>query len=163
MVTQKFRGGIRIKKLRPEDALKLSCLLNSAAPEYAKYFTPFSFNFKSILAILKKAKLDRYFGVSMGRRLVGFYMLRGFDGGYTTPSYGVWIAPEYSRKGLAKLTLSHAFAFCKLHRINKLMLKVYLENAVAKKFFEKNGFVLFGADPQNNKLIYYKTFNKEKV
>lgn len=99
----------------------------------------------------------------MGRRLVGFYMLRGFDEGYTTPSYGVWIAPEYSSKGLAKLTLSHAFAFCRLHRINKLMLKVYPDNAVAKKLFEKNGFVLSKAAPKNKKLVYYKTFNKGRV
>lgn len=158
MITQKFTRGARIKKLRPDDALELSCLLNSAPPEYSKYFTPFSFDFKTISTLLKKAKLDWYFGVRIGWRLAGFYMLRGFDQGYDIPSYGVWISPHYCRKGLAKRSLTHAFALCRLHRINKLMLKVHPDNTLAKKFYEKNGFVVCKTDPKNKNLIYYKTF-----
>ena len=67
-------------------------------------------------------------------------MLRGFDTGYLVPAYGVWIAPNYSNFGLAKLTLAHTYCICKANNISQLMLKVHPENVIAKRLYEKAGF-----------------------
>ena len=147
---------IEILRLTGHDAASMSMLLCSVDKEYSKYFTPFSFDVESLYGILSKAIKDLYFGVYVGKRLSGFYMLRGFDEGFETPSYGVWISPEFSRVGLATLTLSHCFAVCKLNGIKKVMLKVNPDNLAAKLTYEHCGFVQTGIDSKNGQLIYHK-------
>lgn len=148
---------ISIRKLRPENAEELSLLLQSADPRYSRYFIPFKFDRQTIAGILASVNQDRYFAVCIGEELAGFYMLRGFDQGYKVPSYGVWIAPGHSGKGLAELTLKHAVAFCRVNGIDKLMLKVHPENVVAKKIYERNGFKAVGNDGNNGNIIYQKS------
>lgn len=83
-------------------------------------------------------------------------MLRGFDEGYSVPSYGVWISENYSNKGLSTFTLQHAISFCKLNSIKKIMLKVHPDNVSAKHIYEKHGFKQTGVDPKIHHLIYHK-------
>lgn len=147
---------IAIRKLKPENAEELSRLLQSAGPEYSRYFIPFKFDRQTIEGILASARRDRYFAVCIGGELAGFYMLRGFDQGYEVPSYGVWIGPAYSGMGLASLTLQHAFCFCRANGIKRLMLKVHPDNAKAKKIYERNGFTETGIDAGNNNLIFHR-------
>jgi len=87
-------------------------------------------------------------------------MLRGFDAGYEIPSYGVWVSSKFSNNGLSRLTLYHAFAFCKLNGIKTLMLKVHPENKVAKEMYESMGFKKTGFDESNDNFIYYKNLEK---
>ena len=108
---------------------------------------------------MAKVKEDKYFGIFTDNKLIGFFMLRGFDDGYNIPSYGVWIAPDYTGLGLAKLTLAFAISFCKLNKIKKIMLKVHPENVVAKRLYESMGFVNTGIDQRNDNLIYQKDLN----
>jgi RimJ/RimL family protein N-acetyltransferase len=147
---------IEIHKLTKDDATSLSILLRSADKEYSKYFTPFSFDIESINNILNKAIKNVYFGIYVETDLAGFYMLRGFDEGFETPSYGVWISPDFSRIGLAALTLRHCIAVCKLNGIKKVMLKVHPDNLAAKLLYEGWGFVQTGVDHKNRHLIYHK-------
>lgn len=147
---------IYISPLNPADAGELSALLSSSRKEYSKHFIPFPFALVSVKNILSEKKLDRYFGLRLDDILVGFYMLRGFDKGYQIPSYGVWIAEEYSGRGLSKLTLQHAFAFCKLNGIKKLMLKVAPDNLAAKRIYEIFGFIYSDVDEKIGHLIYFK-------
>ena len=95
----------------------------------------------------------------LNEELIGFYMLRGFDEGYETPSYGVWISSKHANKGLSTLTLYHAFAFCKLNRIKTLMLKVHPDNSTAKNLYEKLGFKQTGIDERIKHLIYHKSIS----
>ncbi len=148
---------LEIKKLTRNQADSLTELLQSSEKEYTQYFIPFSFDFETILKILSNAVNDQYYGIYIETKLVGFYMLRGLDDGYEIPSYGVWIAKEFSSNGLSKLTLQHAISFCKINRIKKLMLKVHPENFKAKKVYEDFGFTQVGIDPKIGHIIYNKT------
>lgn len=147
---------IEIKKIKIDQAKELSDLLLNSSKEYSKYFIPFQFDLDSISAVLSKAKKDIFFGVYVENKLVGFYMLRGWDAGYEIPSYGVWISESFSSKGLSKLTLNHAISICKINYIKKLMLKVHPDNLVAKKIYEDFGFVYEGIDAGIGHLIYFK-------
>lgn len=149
---------IEIKVLNPSFAKTLSDELAKESKEYLKYFTPFDFSFSSVEKILSESRMDKYFGIFINNNIVGFYMLRGFDKGYEIPSYGVWISSGFSNIGLSKLTLYHAFAFCKLNRIKTLMLKVHPENVVARNLYESLGFVKVGLDERNGNYIYHKKF-----
>ena len=143
-----------ISSLNVNDADDLNKLINFTYKQHSKYFTPF--NNDSLLKILKQVKLDKYFAIHYNNKLIGFFMLRGFDEGYKIPSYGVWILPQYTNKGIAKLTLQYAVTFCKINNIPKLMLKVHPENNVAKDMYLKYGFVITGKDEKNDNIILHK-------
>lgn len=147
---------VEIIALRIEQATELSEIILSTPAEYSKYFTPFAFDHLTISKVLSKARQDRYYGIYIGGKIAGFFMLRGFDKGYKIPSYGVWIAPGSSGRGLAEMTLKHAVAFCRVNGVDKLMLKVHPENIVAKKLYERNGFKVVGNDENNGNIIYQK-------
>jgi RimJ/RimL family protein N-acetyltransferase len=129
-------------------------MLSTARNEYHKYFTPFPFDEQSLLNILKSAEDDIYFGIWFENVLIGFFMLRGFDAGYSIPAFGVSIREQYSQKGLLSLTLQFAITFCKLNSIPQMMLKVHPENIFAKETYEKFGFKQFSVDEKNGNILY---------
>lgn len=145
---------IIIKKIQADSAEELAGLLQSEPSQYSKYFTPFNFNTETIKEILSKSRKDIFFGLFLNNKIIGFYMLRGFDEGFKIPSYGVWISNKYAGKGLAKLTLQHSISFCKINNIEQIMLKVHPENTGAKKLYENFGFKPSGIDKKNDNIIY---------
>jgi RimJ/RimL family protein N-acetyltransferase len=150
---------IEITELSSEQAENLSKLLLASDKTYTQFFIPFSFEASTIKDILESTEKDKYLGIFVGNELVGFYMLRGFDEGFEIPSYGVWIAKQFSGLGLSKLTLQHAISYCKVNGIKKILLKVHPDNSVAKKTYENYGFEQKGTDANNNHLIYHKELN----
>ena len=147
---------INFRKLGPGDAETLIQLINQDTKDYSKYFVAFEFDSVTIENILTKAKNDLYCGVYWGEELTGFYMLRGFDEGFTIPSYGVYISSRFNNKGLAALTLNHAISICKLHGFKKIRLKVHKENIFAFKQYKKYGFIETGFDEKINNFILHK-------
>lgn len=153
---------VNFKRIRAADAAKLSAMLVAAPAAYSRFFVPFAFDAPSVRAILRRAVKDIYFALRIQGDWAGFYMLRGFDQGYRIPAYGVWIAPAYRERGLAALTLAHAFAVCKLNGIGQLMLKVHPRNTRALKLYEGSGFVRTGLDERNGNFVYLKKFAVKK-
>jgi RimJ/RimL family protein N-acetyltransferase len=151
------KDSLEIKELTTEHASIFSKRLSEESKEYMRHFIPFAdFSEGYIKKILSEKKSDKYFGLFLKDNLIGFYMLRGFDKGYEIPSYGVWISSQYANKGLSTLTLFHAFSYCRLNNIRTLMLKVHPDNTIAKKLYEKTGFVKIGVDDNIGHLIYHK-------
>ena len=72
---------IIIKKIRADSAEELAELLQSQPSQYCKYFTPFNFDTETIKGILSKSRKDIFFGLFLNNKIIGFYMLRGFDEG----------------------------------------------------------------------------------
>ncbi len=153
------KNSLEIIELTTESASILSKKLLEENKEYIKHFIPFDFSESVVRNILSLKKSDKYFGLFLNKELVGFYMLRGFDEGYDTPAYGVWISSEYSNKGLSTLTLYHAFSFCRINKIKTLMLKVHPDNSIAKNLYEKFGFKQTGIDERIKHLIYHKSIS----
>jgi len=151
---------IYLKRLGSQDAEKLSDLLLQSNPDYAFFFHPFNFEVSSIRQILEKNIKDVFFGIQLQKAqadmLIGFYMLRGLDEGYLEPMYGVFIAQEYSGKGIAHFTLAHAECFCRINRYSRLLLKVHPQNNRARHLYESLGFQLLSHDPFNQNFILYK-------
>ncbi|NTV62222.1 MAG: GNAT family N-acetyltransferase [Oscillochloris sp.] len=125
-----------------------------APAAYSAYFQPFSFDLPTLQAILAQRVADLYFLVRWADEPAGFFMLRGFDQGYRVPTYGVWIAPPFSRRGLGRETLHHAVRTCRARGCDELMLKVHPLNIRAMRMYERFGFTRAGVDPRNANLIY---------
>jgi len=147
---------VEIRSLRIEHASGICHLIHEARREYSQYFTAFEPNEAVISGFLKKARKDQYLGFFIQDNLIGFFMLRGLDAGFIIPSYGVFIAEEYSSFGLARLSVSYAISFCKMNRIEKLMLKVHPLNTAAMKLYRDFGFTEDYIDPINENLVFYK-------
>jgi ribosomal protein S18 acetylase RimI-like enzyme len=133
---------IEIRPLRTDDASLLSASLQQASEDDRKYFHPFDFSVEVIRLQLQKCVSDTFVGlfVENGIELAGFYMLRGVDEGYQSPMYGVFVGPKYRRKGLARLSLVHAMAVCRMRDYPSLLLKVYESNINAVRLYETMGF-----------------------
>lgn len=145
-----------IEALNQENAESVLALIRSENDSYLRYFNPFDWGKQDFISSIINARKDRYFGIFYQNILVGFYMLRGFDQGYSIPSYGVYISSCYKNKGIAKSSLIHAFKYCKENHIDRVMLKVHPDNTIAKLLYEKEGFVFSKEDPVSGQLIYYR-------
>lgn len=156
---------ISFRTLEAIDSNTISQLLLQSTPEYIKYFCPFDFHPSSIQVALQQARKDKFFGIelkfatSLDSELIGFYMLRGMDEGYTEPMYGVFISNKYASKGVASLTISHAESFCKLNGYKKLLLKVFPENIRAKRLYKYLGFEFLRDDELSKQIVLYKKIN----
>lgn len=143
-----------IRPLAFSDASIISNFLLIQDKEYIKFFTPFSFDVETISSILSKKNKDGYFGIIWKDRVIGLFLLRGWDDGYQIPSYGVVIDQMYNNRGLGQLTMEFSKAYCRLCACHQIMLKVHPQNKVAQHIYEKNGFVQTGIDSKNNNWIY---------
>ena len=153
---------ISFRILNNSDAQSLSNLLLNSSSEYIKYFHPFDFQWLSIQKTLDSAINDKFFGIELKQdnselnQLIGFYMLRGMDEGYTEPMYGVFITQEWQGKGIARLTLYHAESFCKINLYKRLLLKVNANNKRAKNLYESIGFQFLRKETKINNVVLYK-------
>jgi len=153
-----FTEDLTIRPLNSEDASDLSALLLAQTPAYVRFFTPFNFDLPSIAALLAEEGADVFMGMYRQDRLIGFFMLRGWNSGYEIPAYGVLIDEKYSGYGLTRLSLKLAKSICKLRRVPRIMLKVNVDNTIAKRLFEEAGFTQTGVDAQTGNLIYHFDF-----
>jgi GNAT superfamily N-acetyltransferase len=147
---------IEIRSLGVGHTSDILQLIQETNRDYSQYFTAFEPNEEVISRFLKKARKDQYLGFFIQDDLIGFFMLRGLDAGYKIPSYGVFIAEEYSSFGLARLSVSYAISFCRMNRIERLMLKVHPLNTAALKIYREFGFTEDHVDPVNKNLVFYK-------
>jgi RimJ/RimL family protein N-acetyltransferase len=148
---------VEFSVLLPAEANSLSSLLRAQRPEYMKGFFPFSFDGENIAAILSVASKDRYWAIRSEGRLAGFFMLRGLDEGFLTPSFGIAVAKEFSGHGLATKALQHAIHWCRDNGIREVMLKVAEDNAAALAVYRRAGFVERERCPHTGHLVHVLT------
>ncbi|HZH29378.1 MAG TPA: GNAT family N-acetyltransferase [Pyrinomonadaceae bacterium] len=153
-----FTDDLTVRPLNSEDASDLSALLLAQTPAYVRFFTPFDFELPSVAALLAEQGADVFMGMYWRDRLIGFFMLRGWNSGYEIPAYGVLIDEQYSGYELTRLSLKLAKSICKLRHVPRIMLKVNAGNIIAKRLFEESGFTQTGVDAQTGNLIYYFDF-----
>lgn len=137
-----------IRLVTREDVESLAQLLIAQSAKYLQYFQPFPLTLDSVSAEICGARKDRYWGIWDEERMVGFFMLRGFDAGFVRPSFGVMVDEKSRGRGLAMTALCHALEWCKKQGVERVMLKVAGENSVAIKAYEKSGFLNIGVCPQ---------------
>jgi ribosomal protein S18 acetylase RimI-like enzyme len=89
---------------------------------------------------------DRYYLALYQGRAVAYAMLRGWDEGYATPSWGGCVHPALRGAGLGHALLAHAVAEGRAAGATQLRLTVYKANARAVHLYRKFGFVFRDGD-----------------
>ena len=148
---------LAIRRLKPADAAAVARAAKAGSSDYMRFYKTFSFDAASLRAAFAKAKKDGYWGIFDGKRLAGYFMLRGLDAGWASPSYGVFVAQAYAGRGLSRLALQYALCWCRLRGLKSVMLKCHPDNVRALKVYESFGFRAEGPDPKNGDTIFRKT------
>ena len=147
--------------LTAADAPALAGLLAGERKEYLAHFHPFSFDAATLAAILGAAREDRYWAIHTNGTLAGFCMLRGWDEGYSRPSFGVLVAEAFAGRGLAREALAFCTEHCRARAVETLMLTVHPENLRARRAYEAAGFVRTGTNPKTGHDVLEKRLTFE--
>jgi RimJ/RimL family protein N-acetyltransferase len=137
-----------LRPLTPDDAHALAGLLAGERAEYLAHFHPFQLDTGTLAARFDAAREDRYWAIHAGAELAGFCMLRGWDEGYSRPSFGVFVAEAFAGRGLAREALAFCTEHCRARAVETLMLTVHPENLRARRAYEAAGFVRTGTNPK---------------
>jgi hypothetical protein len=143
-----------IRSLRVEDAAAVSLLLRSQPPDYARFFYAFSSDETEIARILATRVRDAYSGLFWQGRLVGFFMLRGWDAGYEVPSFGVLIDEKYRGGKFMRLSLDMARLICRMCHAPRLMAKIHPDN-ISARGARRLGLVQTGVETETGNIIYH--------
>lgn len=127
--------------LRPENSEALTELFTAiAADPVSSFFHPHPFTEKDSVRICHYQGLDRYFGLSVDGKLLGYGMLRGWDEGFADPALGIYLLPELRRTGAGKLLMQHLHLASHLSGASRIRLKVYPDNASALRLYQAMGY-----------------------
>ena len=80
---------LTLRELGPADEPALAALFaENDTPEVTRWFDPFPLDPDTARALSHHEGRDLYWGAWSERGLVGFAMVRGWDGGHPLPAYG---------------------------------------------------------------------------
>lgn len=145
---------LTVRDLRAEDAGAVSSMLKAQPPRYARFFYAFSFAEEDIARLLSARERDVYAGVFWRGRLVGVFMLRGWDAGYEVPSFGVLIDERHRGGAFMRLTLDMAKLVCRLNGAPRLLAKIHPDN-VSPRGARRLGFTQVGVEAETGNVVYH--------
>ena len=85
---------------------------------------------------------DLYYAAAAGGRVLAYGLLRGWDEGYAVPSLGVAVHPDARGAGLARAFMSFLHAAAAVRGAERVRLRVYPDNAPARRLYERLGYRL---------------------
>jgi RimJ/RimL family protein N-acetyltransferase len=92
---------LRLRLLEPRDEQALATLFAANdVPAVTRWFDPFPLSAASAGELANHRGRDLHWGVWSGSDIVGFAMVRGWDGGYPQPAYGYFVDRAQHRQGL---------------------------------------------------------------
>ena len=80
------------------------------------------------------------------REAVAYGMLRGWDEGFSEPSLGIAVHPDFRGQGLAGQMVRQLHELARMRGATSVRLKVYRSNTVAIHCYKKLGYVLTDHD-----------------
>ena len=99
----------------------------------------------SIENIKKDCAEKNVFLVYLENNTVATFMLAVDDGGALITKFAV--SPEFAGQKIGSRCINFINDWCKKNQINRIHLDVYDKSAVAVKFYERNGFVIYDSAP----------------
>ena len=85
---------------------------------------------------------DLYYAAAAGDSVLAYGLLRGWEEGYAVPSLGIAVHPAARGLGLARAFMGFLHSAAALRGAKKVRLKVYPDNAPARRLYERLGYGL---------------------
>ncbi len=147
--------GLAVRSLTVKNAAELSAMLLALSSKYVRFFYPFEFDLETVSDVLSRQGEDAFIGLYWMDRIIGFFMLRGWNDGYEVPTFGIIIDEQYRGYGLEMVSLDTAKTICRLRGAESIMLKMHPDNISAKGVLRKIGFIQTGVEPVTGNIIYH--------
>jgi glycosyltransferase involved in cell wall biosynthesis/ribosomal protein S18 acetylase RimI-like enzyme len=122
-------------------------LVENNVPAVVRTFSPFPMNDETARRIALGSRRDRYYGAFVNDRIVGLSMLRGWDEGYTVPSFGVIVDHRFHHRGLGALLTESAIEEARRLGCERIRLSVFASNSAALHIYASKGFVEVQREP----------------
>jgi ribosomal protein S18 acetylase RimI-like enzyme len=123
-----------------DEAALASFFERNNRPEVTETFHPFPLDAERAHWICVAPRQDRYFAAWLYDAIVGLAMLRGWDEGFETPSFGILVDYQHYGKGLGRALTEHALQLADELRAPRVRLTVHPANARAVHLYERAGF-----------------------
>lgn len=113
----------------------------NSTPVVTSLFDPFPLTDQEARRIALKPRQDEYYVAARVDQLVGLSMLRGFDEGYQTPSFGIFVDHEAHGQGVGRALTAWTLEAARRRGCPSVRLSVYSTNSVALGLYNSLGFV----------------------
>ncbi len=117
-----------------------------ASSEDVKMFHPHAFDSETAVSLCNYPGRDYYALVKCNGVVAGYAMLRGWEEGYTIPTAGLYVFPEWRGKRLASNILSMLEIEAKQRSASMIMAKVYRHNTPSLRSFLRAGYKITKED-----------------
>ena len=109
-------------------------------PETVRQFRAFPLSREEARRITLTSHRDLYYVMIWKSNIIGLCMLRGWDEGFETPSFGILVDYRYDHLGLGRQMTEFAITEAKKLGCHSLRLSVYASNLHAARLYESSGF-----------------------
>jgi RimJ/RimL family protein N-acetyltransferase len=135
------REDLKLEPLRPEDEATLSALFAANdQPPASRWFDPFPLAAATAHALCHHRGRDLYWGVWDRSDMVGFAMVRGWDGGHEHRALGVLVDHRCRGRGIGKTATALMLAEVRLLGEDELRARVHDDNERSLRMLRANGF-----------------------
>ena len=104
------------------------------------FFHPHPLTREHATVIAADAGPDLYYAATLGGRVVGYAMLRGWAEGYEVPSLGIAMHPTARGTGIGRAFMHFLHAAARARGATRVRLKVYRANARARALYSSIGY-----------------------
>ena len=134
-------AGIVIEPVAAGHAQALAELFErNRVPAVSDSFDPFPLTAEEARRITLEPRLDAYFVASLEAELIAMSMLRGFDEGFTVPSFGIFVDHRHHRGGVGRRLTAWTVEEARRRGCAAIRLSVYASNEVALRLYRSLGF-----------------------
>ena len=141
-------GDVVFRKIKPEHYEMLSSFLEeNNLPVVVRTFNPFPMTEETARKIALAPRRDHYYGAFLAARIVGLSMLRGWNEGYSVPSFGIIVDHSFHNRGIGARMTEFTVEEARKLGCARVRLTVYASNHAAVRIYAAKGFVECGREP----------------
>lgn len=145
---------MRIDCLSESDAAAVSAVLHKVN---RNFFDGLPVEKTALASEFASARRDRYWGIWKDADLSAVFFLRGLDAGFSSPAFGVAVAPAAQGCGIGRLALIFAETWSRNAGLTDIMLTVDPDNSRAISLYEAQGFLRTDELSPKGNLVFRKS------
>ena len=143
MNTESKAKNVVVRELRRADTgpVERAFATLDADPDTRRWFHPHSLTASEAQQVCCYSGWDLYLGAFLGAEMVGYALLRGWDEGFSVPTFGVAVIPEQRGQGVGDALASAAIDLARAKDAEEVLLHVNPSNRLATRWYERLGFL----------------------
>jgi ribosomal protein S18 acetylase RimI-like enzyme len=155
---------VEFREIQQQDVEALARFLEkNNVPAVVATFNPFPMTEQTAREIASENRLDHFYGAFLEEgRIVGLSMLRGWDEGFTVPSFGIIVDYRLHGRGIGSLMLDYTIRQAIHLGCNRIRLSVFASNRAGLHLYSSKGFIedsrqaVNVLDEPNERIIMFK-------